>query len=151
VFRSSVAIFLTFWILVVVCCAYGAAFGGRSGRVGVLIFVSGALLTGVATLVDHEWLATVYPIFWIDVLCLIGFLMLALKSRHYWPMWFAGFHLVAVLVHLATIIKPHFLPKAYVALQTFWAVPMLIVMVIGIHRDRSAKKASAFFRRSSPL
>ena len=149
-FRSSVAIFLSFWALVLICCAYGAIFGGRSGQAGVAIFVGGALLTGVATLVDHEWMATVYPIFWIDVLCLIGFTMLALQSRHYWPLWFAAFHLVAVLVHLATILTPHFLPKAYVALQTFWAIPMLLVMVRGIYLDRNALKAYAILPLSSP-
>ncbi|MBO9579670.1 MAG: hypothetical protein J7498_02120 [Sphingobium sp.] len=144
-------ILLSFWILVVVCCAYGAAFGGRSGRIGVTIFASGALLTGFATLVDREWRATVYLVFWIDLLCLIGFLFLALRSRHYWPLWFAGLHLVAVLVHLVTIITPHFLPKAYVALQAFWAIPMLVIMVAGIRRDRQAMKESAFLPPCSPL
>jgi hypothetical protein len=144
-----VVILYSFWLLTAGCALYGVVRGGRSGRWAVTIFVSGALLTGLVTLRDPDWHDTVYPILWIDLACLLGFLIVALRSRHYWPLWFSAFHLVAVGVHLATIVRPNYMPKAYAALQTFWSIPMLLVMVRGIVLDRRVMKRRARWPRSS--
>jgi hypothetical protein len=133
-------ILASFWLLTAACAIYGFMYGGSSGRWGVGLFVAGALLTGLATLRDRAWSSTVYPIMWIDIACLVGFLILALRSRHFWPLWFAAFQMVAVSAHLATIARPSFMPKAYAAFQTFWSIPMLLVMVRGIVLDRRATK-----------
>ncbi|MEI9928037.1 MAG: hypothetical protein WDN44_10540 [Sphingomonas sp.] len=50
----------------------------------------------------------------------------------------AGFQLIAVVTHLATLLAPRFLPDIYFAAESFWALPVLLSMVIGVALDRRA-------------
>ncbi len=63
---------------------------------------------------------------------------MALRSRSYWPLWMAAFHLISVTTHAATIAQPELRPIIYFALQSFWSLPLLLVMVAGIMLDRRA-------------
>jgi hypothetical protein len=74
----------------------------------------------------------------VDVTLLAGLLLIALRSSSYWPLWMVAFHLVSVTTHVATIAQPQLSPLIYFALQSFWSLPLLLVMVAGIRLDRRA-------------
>lgn len=82
-----------------------------------------------------------YPLLAIDLVCLFCFLALALRSDRLWPLWAAGFQLVAVLIHLATVWEIDIAPKAYQALQQLWTIPMQLAMLSGIMADQKQKIA----------
>jgi hypothetical protein len=115
---------------------YALVFGGRTGRAAVAIFGAASGLTSFATQINPDWVSTSYGVFMVDAACLLALLLLALLSDRYWPIWAVGFQAVSVATHLATIVAPDILPKAYQAIAAFWSLPILAVMVVGTNLDR---------------
>ncbi len=114
---------------------YAVLFGGRTGLAAVVIFGVASGLTSLATGVNPDWVSTSYGVFMVDAGCLLALSILALTSNRYWPIWAVGFQTVSVATHLATIIAPDILPKAYQAIAAFWSVPILAAMVVGTTLD----------------
>jgi hypothetical protein len=124
-----------FWLLTLVGCGYAAAVGGSEGRWAAFLIFAASLLTIPATRLGESWAHTEYLILLVDLSLLIGLYALVLKSRRYFPVWMTGFHLIAVLTHVGTLIAPEFAPAIYRALGSLWAVPMTLCMMWGIHLD----------------
>ena len=129
---------LLFWTLTLLCCGHAVLFGGRDGRWAAVLLLIAPLLTIPAGRIGQAWGETEIAILVVDVLLMAGLYTLMLASRRYWPIWIAGFHLVAVVSHLSTMLVPDFTPRIYKAMETFWAIPMLISLLIGVEMDRRA-------------
>ncbi len=74
----------------------------------------------------------------VDLGLLLGLYALALRSRRFFPIWMAGFHLIAVTTHLSTVLEPEITPRLYRAMESLWAIPITLAMVFGIALDRRA-------------
>lgn len=125
-----------FWMLTLGGCGYAAAAGGRDGRWASILIISASLLTIPATRLGAHWARSEHGILAVDLALLLGLYALALSSRRYFPIWMAGFHLIAVTTHLSALVAPDFTPRIYRAMASLWAVPMTISMVVGIALDR---------------
>jgi hypothetical protein len=88
---------------------------------------------------NANWAGTSLELFAVDAGCLLALLILALMSNRFWPIWALGFQIVAVATHLATLSIPDVVPKSFQALLSFWAIPILWVMVVGTHKDLQNK------------
>jgi len=128
---------LLFWGLTLTCCGFAAGYGGWAGRWIAGLYVAACLGTLAALLTQLDWHHTHYAIFAVDTALLVALIAVALRSDRWFPVWFAGFHLVAVISHLASIVAPGFAPKIYFLLQGFWSVPMLFTLALGVALDRS--------------
>lgn len=131
-----------FWMLVLLCCIHAVAFGGRDGRWAALMILGASLMTLPPTLLKGAYAHTELIIFAADLLLLGGLFAVMLCSRRYWPIWMVGFHLVAVVTHISTILAPSFTPELYRAMESFWAIPVLLSMLIGVELDRRAARRS---------
>ncbi|RSY90702.1 hypothetical protein DAH66_01665 [Sphingomonas koreensis] len=129
---------LSFWILSLACCGFAALFGGRTGRAVALIYLVAVAVTSLATRDPKAWANPHLPALAVDLVLLAVLLWVALRSDRWFPVWFTGFHLVAVVSHLASILAPGFAPKLYFLLQSLWSVPMLLTLMIGVTLDRQA-------------
>ncbi len=127
---------LFFWMLTLAGCGYAALLGGREGRWAASLIISASLLTIPATRLGAHWSRSELGVMSVDAALLLGLYVLSLRSRRYFPLWMAGFHLVAVATHLGTLIAPEFTPRIYRALASLWAVPMTVSMVVGVALDR---------------
>ena len=127
---------LLFWGLTLTCCGFAAGFGGWAGRWIAGLYVAACLGTLAAFLLETDWHHTNYATFAVDLVLLVGLIAVALRSDRWFPVWFAGFHLVAVISHLASLAAPGFAPKIYFLLQSFWSVPMLFTLALGVALDR---------------
>lgn len=78
------------------------------------------------------------PVFLVDLGLMVGLYILAMRSRRYWPLWVAGFHLITLTTHLATFAAPTYAFRVYFGLATIWAVPKLLVLAYGVELDRRA-------------
>ncbi len=125
-----------FNLVLLLCAIYASVAGGKTGISGSIIFISATLLTIVANKMDPGWGDTAYGIFAVDVTCMTALAIVALKSNRFWPIWALGFQIGAVGTHIATILMPEIVPRAYQALATFWSIPILWVMVMGTRQDR---------------
>lgn len=132
-----IAIPLLFWLLMVICCGYATLFGGKDGRWASGMIIAAAILTVPAILVGRSWQEPEWAVFLVDLALLIGLYALMVRSRRYWPIWMTGFHLVAVTSHLSAVAAPDFAREIYRAVETVWALPVLICMLIGVAKDRS--------------
>ena len=100
---------------------------------------------------QSDWHHTHYATLAVDVALLVALLAVVLRSDRWFPVWFTGFHLVAVLSHLASIAAPGFAPKVYFLLQGFWSVPMLVTLALGVALDhRGGITDDTAFRRTRP-
>lgn len=143
---------LLYQVLRTACWAYALVYGGKTARWAFVPFALAAmgsnLATGVGQSYTNPTLERWEQINWLllasDVGYLIAIYLIALRSRRYWPIWSAGFQLMCVLAHMGPLLDPASNPKIYRALESIWAVPMLLTMVIGIAIDRK------FERRGNP-
>jgi hypothetical protein len=127
-----------FWVLTLLGCGFAAAFGGRDGRWAVFLIIAATLLTIPAMLLGKAWRQTEVGILMVDLLLLASLYALCLRSDRYFPVWMTGFHLVAVTTHVSTLLAPEFTPRVYRALESVWAIPMTLSMIVGIALDRRA-------------
>lgn len=128
-----------FWTLMILCCGYAALFGGREGRMMAALYVSAVILTVPAQLVQRDWGTGMnVPVFIVDLGLMIGLYVFAMRSNRYWPLWVAGFHIITLTAHLATLATPTYGSRVYYGLATLWAVPKLLVIAIGVELDRRA-------------
>ncbi|MCA1748597.1 MAG: hypothetical protein ABR601_07250 [Parasphingopyxis sp.] len=103
------------------------------------LIVIAVILTVPAQNMQQDWGAGMnVPVFLVDLALMIGLYLLAMHSRRYWPLWVAGFHLITMTTHLATLAAPTYAVKVYFGLATFWAVPELLIIAFGVELDRRA-------------
>jgi len=94
--------------------------------------IIGSLLTlAVAQSFGTSWTKVEVGIFAIDIIVLLAFIYLALKSDRFWPIWAAAFQLLAVIIHSAMIVAAPVTPWAFGTGAVFWAYPMLLALAIG--------------------
>ena len=130
-------IFNLVWMLLILCSVYAVIAGGISGRIGAALNVGATVATFLVLQID-TWSATNLPVFAVDFLLMIALFWLAMKSDAYWPIWAAGFHLITVLGHAATVISPDFRWPLYYYFHGMWAIFVQLAMVWGIALDRIA-------------
>jgi hypothetical protein len=127
----------SFWLLMLLTCAYALAFGGRDGRRFVVISVAAVLLTIPAQLAG-SWQATQYWLMAVDLLTFAALVWLMLQSHRYWPVWVSACQLMTVLSHVVTLLIQSFSDRIYEGLNTVWIIPLMLFTIIGIELDRKA-------------
>jgi hypothetical protein len=126
---------IVFTVLLLACSLYACIWGGRTGRMGSAIFIMATVLSNIAARFNPGWASTSFGVLWVDAGCFGGLAVLALRSNRYWPIWALGFQTITVATHLATIIAPDIVPRAYQAIAAFWSIPILGAMVTGTTLD----------------
>jgi hypothetical protein len=135
---------LIYLVILLSCCGYAIRFGGKSEVYGAAIMVVGSFLTpAVGYLFDSRWTSTEFGVLLVDLGVLCLFLVLALRSDKFWPLWITAFQVIGVVTHLARFVDPGIIPRAYSIAQGFWAYPMLVALVIGARVEHIAAKARA--------
>ncbi|WP_093086203.1 hypothetical protein [Sphingobium sp. AP50] len=132
-----------FWILMLMTCAFAICFGGREGRMLVVIIVAAALLSIPAQLAG-SWHATQLWLMMVDVGTLGALVWLMLQSPRYWPIWAAACQLMTVLTHVVTLLLHSFSDRIYAGLNTVWVIPLMLFAIIGIELDRKASHDRAY-------
>ena len=131
------------WAAVALTCVAAAWRGERPERLGAgLIAVAWVLSTMVER--RHNWLEPQYGILAVDVATFIGLTGLAFACRRAWAICAAAFQSVAVLTHVAFLINPAALYRAYY-MANFSIGFLLLGAVIGGVLLESAR--SPFSRR----
>ena len=123
------------WMLLALCSAYAAVAGGTTGRIGAALNVGATIATLYAQDI-MPWTQTHIPVLIVDVLLMAALFALAMKSKVYWPIWAAGFHLITVTGHAATLLSPDFRSSLYYYFNGMWAIFVQMAMVWGITLDR---------------
>ena len=127
-------LFLAFLLL---SSAYAFIKGGQPERIGAATLLGGASLTVVvASPLGIRFQAVETGILIID-LSLVGiFLWLSIRSTRFWPIWIAAMLGAEVIIHVALIIAPNVVPRAYMHALALWSWFAQLVLVIATWRHR---------------
>jgi hypothetical protein len=86
--------------------------GRRPERIGALVVTIAFLVTPLVEQ-RRSWYQPQFGIMAVDVATLAALAVMAIRYDRYWPICAAAFQAVAVLTHLAFLINPHALYRAY--------------------------------------
>ena len=100
------------WVAVFVTCAAAAWRGERPERLGAALIAVAWGLTDLAEL-RNNWLEPQYGILVVDIATFVGLAAIAFMFKRAWAICAASFQAVAVLTHLAFVINPAALYRAY--------------------------------------
>jgi hypothetical protein len=118
-------------------CGY-AWFRGRSDE---RVVAAICLIASLASLAVISSFRTLYSglevgVLTVDVVTLVGFTFVALRSDRFWPLWVSGLQLTTSVAHLLKVIDPTLLPIAYSAAARMWSYPILIILAVGTWRSQ---------------
>ncbi len=134
-----------FTLLLAVSTGYSLWRGDRDSRRAALIcLVATAFSRFLAEPVLHRFASLEMGVLAVDLATLTGFILIALSSSRFWPLWLAGLQLTAVVGHALKAVEWSLLPRAYGAALVFWSYPILLLLMIGAwraHRRRLAERA----------
>ena len=126
---------LIFIPLLAAVCIYAWFRGGSDERIVAATCLAGTLATLLAISPLHQRYSGVEEgLMLVDLAVLAGFIVVALRSDRFWPLWVAGLQLTTSIGHLLKGIDQELLPRAYGAALQFWSYPILLILVVGTYR-----------------
>lgn len=149
--RSAVMLHVAFfWVFLLTTCGYALWRGRKYERLSALVCILATMLSiaGVMVMriynpnpVDSSAVETSDLV--IDSLVLLSFVLIALRSDRFWPLWAAGLQLTISMAHLLKAIQPDLMPMAYAAAERFWSYPTLLIIMIGVWRQHQRSLAAS--------
>ena len=120
-----IAIVITvFRVFLPLVAFYAFLRGSRDERYVGIICVAGTLATSLVLSPHGERFQSVeVSVIAVDLAVFAGFLIVALRSTRFWPLWVAGLQLTTLMGHCLKGIDSHLLPRAYGIALGFWAYP----------------------------
>ncbi|RAK59482.1 hypothetical protein DJ021_06530 [Phenylobacterium hankyongense] len=120
-----------------VVCMVAAWRGGNHERLAAGGLLAGWALSMVAY---RHGQGTEWGILVIDVALLGLLIWITLRSDRYWPIFAAGFHLLAVLTHLARIVDAKVSGWAYITAEIIWGYLLAAAIGYGAWTYRAASR-----------
>jgi hypothetical protein len=125
-----------FRILLALVALYALFRGSRDERQVAVICLLGAVATHlVISPLAARFESVEAPVLFVDLAVFAGFLLVALRSDRFWPLWVAGLQLTAIIGHLLKGMHSDLLPRAYGAALVFWAYPIVLILAVGTWRS----------------
>ncbi len=128
---------LMFWLLLCGVAAYAFGRGRMDERLAAGICLVGSVTTFFVSTIGRytaQYSNVEVGILLIDSLVLLGFVLLALRSKRFWPLWVAGFQLTSTFAHAMKAVQLDLLPQVYAVAERFWVYPIFLIIVIGTWR-----------------
>lgn len=136
------AIVAVFWTFLLSACLLVLWCGGMIERAFTALLVAFAALTLYLS-VTVGMLEAQQALFAIDLAILAGALAVMHRSSAHWPIWFAGFQAIIVGTGLAHLLFPSAIPENYINAASFWALPEVLVLVLGTLADHRVRARPA--------
>ena len=125
-----------YWALLLMTCAYAFWRGRKDERIVAAICLLASIVTHWAiSPVTGRYAGLESGVLLVDGATLAGFVLLALQSHRFWPLWVAGLQLTTSLAHFLKALQADLVPIAYAAAGRLWSYPILLILVIGTYRS----------------
>lgn len=140
---TAIAIIITvFRVFLPLVTLYAFLRGSRDEQYVGIICIIGALATTLVLSPHAERFQSVeMSVIAVDLAVFAGFLIVALRSERFWPLWVAGLQLTALMGHFLKGIDNHLLPRAYGIALGFWAYPIVFILAVGTWRSHQRMRA----------
>lgn len=132
-----------YWIVLLAVSAYAFARGRFDERMAAVVCIAATVGTRLAHSPLTERFSSVeVGVLFVDVLALLGFIAIALRTDRFWPLWVAGLQLTTTLAHFLKAIDLQLMPQVYAAAARLWVYPIFLIIVIGTWRSHRRTGAS---------
>lgn len=132
-----------FRALLIGSCGYALWKGRSDGRIVALVCLAATISTRLATSPQYIRYSNVETgLLTIDLLVLVTFVYVALRSQRFWPLWVAGLQLTTSMAHFMKAIDEHLLPVAYGTAIALWSYPILIILAVGTWREHRRTRSN---------
>ncbi|NIJ09410.1 hypothetical protein FHS31_003042 [Sphingomonas vulcanisoli] len=139
---SHVSLALMFDLFLAGTCLFAFVWGGGPEKVGSALNVAASVATTALRLLDPRFFAPANAvIFAIDLLVLVGFFWLAVRSTRFWPVWAFGFALADVVLSVTAALLPHVPLFAFHTGLGVYAYLALGAMTLGTWTYRASRRA----------
>lgn len=136
---------ILFWTLLALTCGYAFYRGDRYERIVAAVCIFGSFATvAVNSPLNHMYVHVEGGALFVDIVVLAAFVVVALQSDRFWPLWIAGLQLTTSVAHFLKAIDPHLFPQAYGLAVRFWSYPILIILAVGAWRSHRRRKIGNF-------
>lgn len=129
--------FWVFWTVVATALTYALKRGGREERQVAIILALAYLATSLFyKLGTPDWLKPQLGILASDSLATVLLLIIALRSKRFWPLPIVAFQILPVLTQLALAFGENLVSYGLGVAQGAWSYLQLIVLVVATTRSR---------------
>ena len=132
---------LTYWLLLAAVSAYAFLRGRVDERLAAVICIVATFVTWLFNSpMQQRFSGVEVGVLAADMVALVGFTALALRSERFWPLWVAGLQLTTILAHALKAIHFDLVPQAYAAAARFWVYPIFLIIVVGTWRSHQGAR-----------
>lgn len=135
-----------YWAILFLVCGYAFWRGRTDERVVAGVCLIASIISLLSLTRWHARYSDLeIGLLAVDLITLATFVLVALHSSRFWPLWVAGLQLTTSMGHLMKAMESDLLPVAYGAALRMWSYPILLILVIGTWRGhrRALREASA--------
>lgn len=127
-----------YWSLVLLVLLLALRRGDRDTRMAAGV----CLLASTATVLLRQLLAPAeVEIAILDLAVLAMFVLIALRSSRFWPLWVAGLQLTTTMAHGFRLLAPGLVDIAYQTALRFWSYPILLILILAALRTNQEHRA----------
>lgn len=133
---------LFYWAILALTCGYALARGRRHERIAAIVCVVASLaMPFVLAPFAARYDGIEAGVAVVDIGVLVAFILIAIDSNRFWPLWIAGLQLTSSLSHILKAISSDLLPWAYGAAGQFWSYPILFIIAGATWRGQRREPA----------
>jgi hypothetical protein len=127
---------IVYHVLLIAVAAYAFLRGRSDERLAAAICLFATIATRlVLSPTPERYSGVELGVFLVDFLTLAGFVLIALRTDRFWPLWVAGLQLTTLVAHMLKAVQVELLPQAYAAAGRFWVYPIFLIIVVGTWRS----------------
>ncbi len=89
------------------------------------------------------WTDIELNIFVIDLLVLLSFWFIAIKTQSFWPYWITGWQLIAIFGHIQKFMFSEILARPYSLLSVYISYPILLLIIYAAGSSRRNQDVTA--------
>jgi len=126
---------LLYWTLLILTCGYALTIGRTDERIVGAVCVLASVITAFALSPwRHRYSEVETGELLVDIVTLVAFVYVALRSNRFWPLWVAGLQLTTSMSHMLKAVDLGLGAQAYAAAEKFWSYPILLILAVGTWR-----------------
>lgn len=133
---------LFYWAVLALASGYALARGRRHERIAAIVCIVASLaMPFVLAPFAARYDGIEAGVAAVDIGVLVAFVLIAIDSNRFWPLWIAGLQLTSSMSHLLKAISSDLLPWAYGAAGQFWSYPILFIIAAAAWRSQRREPA----------
>ncbi|WP_052071892.1 hypothetical protein [Sphingopyxis sp. MWB1] len=128
-----------YYLVLLITVAVAIFRGGQLERWAAYTALAASLAT---TLLEPApaWTNVEIDIFIIDILVLLVFWAIALKTQRFWPYWITGWQLISIFGHVQKMMFSEILAQPYALLSMYISYPILLVILYASGSTRKVER-----------